>query len=399
VVTDHSADTSHAVACGDRPWRSLPTPVLVLVAARAVNRLGAFTLPFLAVVLVQDHGASTRAAGLVLALFGVATIPSRLAGGRLADRFGRRRTIVLGLSACALAQLGLAVAPSLRSAAVAAVLLGLAFELYEPPSQAILADVSPPERAAAFGLLAAAVAAAGMVAGLLAAWLGAYGLHLLLVVDAATSLACAALVQCLIPTGHQAVLRTEGANVSSPWRDRRLLAMLATGTVFATLYLQITVGLPLTLLARGVPATRLGLLLTVAAATVVLGQPLLSSRLLSRDPFTVMLMGYVVLAIGLAGTAAATRLPEFVAATVVWSLGDLLLLGHPYSVISALAPPDGRGRYLAAYGISWGVAAVAAPLAGTELLAIGGPPVLWGACASVSIALAAAQALLRRACT
>ena len=38
-----------------RPWPDLPRPVLVLVAARAVNQLGAFTLPFLAVVLVRER--------------------------------------------------------------------------------------------------------------------------------------------------------------------------------------------------------------------------------------------------------------------------------------------------------------------------------------------------------
>ena len=81
-----------------RPWRGLRRPVLVLVAARAVNQLGAFTLPFLAVVLVRDRHASLATAGLVTALFGVATIPSRLAGGRLADRIGNRGTIVLGLT-------------------------------------------------------------------------------------------------------------------------------------------------------------------------------------------------------------------------------------------------------------------------------------------------------------
>lgn len=37
-------------------WRALPAEVWVLVVARTVNRLGAFTLPFLTVVLVDDFG-------------------------------------------------------------------------------------------------------------------------------------------------------------------------------------------------------------------------------------------------------------------------------------------------------------------------------------------------------
>ncbi len=41
--------------------------------------------------------------------------------------------------------------------------------------------------------------------------------------------------------------------------------------------------------------------------------------------------------------------------------------------MSAIAPETGRGAYLAAYGTSWGIAAVVAPLLGTQLLAATGP--------------------------
>ena len=134
----------------------------MLVLARAVNRLGAFSLPFLSVTLVESFGASVVDAGYLLAAFGVATIPSRLVGGWLADRWGARTTIVTGLVATAAAQLALAAAPSLALAALAVVALGLAFELYEPASQAMVADATTDEqRPVAFGLLAAAMAAAG----------------------------------------------------------------------------------------------------------------------------------------------------------------------------------------------------------------------------------------------
>ena len=183
-----------------RPWPDLPRPVLVLVVARAVNQLGAFTLPFLAVVLVRERHASLATAGLVTALFGVATIPSRLAGGRLADRIGNRATIVLGLTGCAGAQLAIALGTSLAQAMVAAAVLGLAFELYEPPSQAMIADLTDAEsRPRAFGLFGAALAAGGAGAGLLATVLGSVDLRLLFVVDAVTCLACAAVVGLALP--------------------------------------------------------------------------------------------------------------------------------------------------------------------------------------------------------
>src|SRR5579871_5864912 len=147
----------------------------------------------------RDLGASLATAGTVAALFGLATIPGRLAGGRLADRLGRRRTILTGLFCCAAAQLGIAAAPDTAVAAVFAVLLGFAFELYEPPSQAMIADATrsaPDERAPAYALLTTALAVGNMGAGLVAAAVGRSGLRWLFVVDAASCLCCA-LIVCL----------------------------------------------------------------------------------------------------------------------------------------------------------------------------------------------------------
>jgi MFS family permease len=373
-------------------WRGLSPTVRVLVTARAVNRLGAFTLPFLAVVLTVELGATVGQAGLVLTLFGLATIPSRVFGGQLADRLGRKPTIVVGLVGCAIAQLWIAAAGSLTSAIVAVLLLGLVFEIYEPPSQAIIADVTAPaDRPAAYGLLGAAMAAAAVAAGLLAAWLGQWDLRWLFVVDAATCLACATLIAVGLPSGKNR--RTDGGT-GAVWQDRRLQLMVALGTVFAVIYLQIALGLPLTLLKRELPAASIGFVLVTSAVTLVVGQPLLRT-LRQIDHFRVMSIGYLLLAVGLLANGFATTLPLFLAAAVVWSLGDLLLLGRAYTIVAAIAPEATRGRYLAAYGISWGIAGAIAPVAGSQLLAHLGPVGLWTTCAITSVVLAAFQPLLR----
>jgi len=82
---------------------------------------------------------------------------------------------------------------------------------------------------------------------------------------------------------------------------------------------------------------------------------------------------------------------------VVWSLGDVVLLGEPFAVVAGLAEPDGRGRYLAAYGVSWGIATAVAPLLATGLVATGGPALLWACCGAGAVALAAVQSRVRTA--
>lgn len=59
----------------------LPRAVWLLVIGRSINHVGAFTLSFLAVALTQEFGASISSAGLLVALFGAATLPSRLVAG------------------------------------------------------------------------------------------------------------------------------------------------------------------------------------------------------------------------------------------------------------------------------------------------------------------------------
>lgn len=394
-MTGEQHDTSDGEITVLTRWRGLPGLVWVLVAARAVNRLGAFTLPFLSVTLVQSFGASVVQAGWLLSAFGLATIPSRLLGGRLADRAGARATITAGLVLTAAAQLALAAAPSLLVAEAAVVVLGLVFEVYEPASQSLVADATTDDqRPVAYGLLAAAMAAAGMATGLLAAALAELDLRWLFVVDAATCLACALLAGGALPQDPVDPRRRDGPVA---WRDPRLLVLLGTGAVFAVVYLQVTVALPLTVVARGLPVSLVGVLLSVSAGTVVLGQPLLASRLADRvDDFSAMAGGYLLLAAGLVVNGFARSPAVFVLAAVVWSLGDLVLLGRAYAVVASLVPQGHRGEYLAAYGVSWGLAAVIAPVVGTALLAYGGPPLAWTVCAGLCLALGGCQPVVRR---
>ena len=247
------------------------------------------------------------------------------------------------------------------------------------------------------------------MAGPLAVRLGGVDVRWLLVADAVTCVLAALLVLTVVrpalhpgaASGRSAPAAADlpdapaGVTSPSPWRDRRLLALLAAGTAFATVYMALITVLPLTLPRIGQPPERAGLVVTVAAVVVVVGQPLLRWEPL-RETRRALVAGYLLLAAGLALLAVAHDLTTVLLATVVWSLGDLLLLGHLLSLVSAMSPARGRARYLAVYGLSWGVATALAPLLGTQLLVRGGPGLLWGVLAGVAVALAALQPALTR---
>ena len=109
-----------------------------------------------------------------------------------------------------------------------------------------------------------------------------------------------------------------------------------------------------------------------------------------------LVSGYSLLGTGLGAYAVTATVPGFLLATVVWSVATYCCsAGCPPSSWS-LAPPDRRGRYLAVYGTSWGIAGVVAPLLGTQVLAHGGAGTVWLGTAGVCLLLAAVQPALAR---
>ncbi|TQL70508.1 putative MFS family arabinose efflux permease [Nocardioides albertanoniae] len=373
-----------------------PRSLVALVIARAVNRLGSFAMAFMAVALVEVHGASLATAGAVVTAFGVATIPSRLLGGRMADTVGRRATIVIGLLACAAAQLVIAASPGITGALIGATLLGLAYEIYEPASQALIAEsVEAERRPQAFGLYGAAMAVAGVAAGALAALVGGIDLRFLFVADALTCLCAAALVLALV---RDTTARSDGMvrTGPSPWRDRRLLTMLALGTGFATAWILSTIALPLTVSARGHDAAATGWLLLVAALVTIAGQRLLRGA--ASRPFTLIRAGLVLMAVGFAVIAYAAPLPLLALGTAIVALGEVLLLGPPIALVAGLATDASRAGYLAAYGTCWGIAQTVGPMLATGLMSHGTPTV-WLTGAALCLVLTATTAAATAVCS
>jgi hypothetical protein len=172
------------------------------------------------------------------------------------------------------------------------------------------------------------------------------------------------------------------------------LLLLAGGTVFATIYMQLIIGVPLTLLDQGLPESGTGIILAVSAVTLIAAQRLL--RVQHLDDFRAIAIGYALVGVGLVVVALAHNLAVFLVAAVLWSLGELFLLTRYLTQASGLAPERARGRYLAIFGLSWGIATTIAPITVTRLLETAGPAGLWLTTAAVAAALAVLQPWFRK---
>jgi hypothetical protein len=242
--------------------------------------------------------------------------------------------------------------------------------------------VAPERRPQVFGLLGAALAVAGVGAGILAVLLGGVSLRLLFVADSVTCVAAAALILLWVHEPSPARLATSGGN---PWRDGRLLVMLGVGTGFAFAWNLAVTALPLTVAARGLGPAETGWLLAVEAAVTIAGQRFLRGA--ATRPFFLMATGLAIVATGFAVVAFADMMPLLCLGAATVALGQVFLLGPPYTIVVGLADGLSRARYLAAYGTCWGIAQTLGPIAWTHLLSVG-VPVAWLSGAALCVLLA-----------
>ena len=103
---------------------------------------------------VEDSGASRRAAGLVVALYGVGIVVASRPARRLDSRLPRAWSLALGALIASAGLVVAAVSPSIAGVAVATVLVSVGFALAHPLIQQWATIVMPSQRATAVGLFA-----------------------------------------------------------------------------------------------------------------------------------------------------------------------------------------------------------------------------------------------------
>src|SRR5512140_2079886 len=147
MATENEAwEVSPLRRLGGELTEGLPRIYWVLWGGTLMNRLGTFVMPLLTFYLTLERHLTLEQAGLVVSAYGFGSLVGVSLGGELADRLGRRQTLVFSLIAGAGAMLALGQMRALWSIALVAFILGAVGDIYRPASQALIADVVAPEK-------------------------------------------------------------------------------------------------------------------------------------------------------------------------------------------------------------------------------------------------------------
>ncbi|PTL81620.1 MFS transporter [Vitiosangium sp. GDMCC 1.1324] len=385
----------------------LPPTYWFLWTGTLVNRLGSFVVPFLALYLTRERGFRVEEAGLVVSLHGAGGVLSGLVGGTLADRVGRRKTLLAGLWLGAAAMLSLGFSRATWLICTSAFLLGLLGELYRPAVSAAIADVVPPEdRARAYGLLYWVVNVGFSIALPLAGLASRFGFATLFVADACTSFLYGVLVWWKVPETRPAVPTgqadpSHGPPSLAPFRDTVFLAFALPILLTSIVFTQSNVTLPMDLTSHGMSPATFGTVLGMNGVLIVLLQPFAGRALgtMRRAKALAWASALTGLGFGLHGLGADVGLATL--AVVVWTLGEIAQSPVASAVVADLAPPEQRGAYQGAYFMLWALSSCIAPTLGSWVLGHHGPVALWSGCLALGLFaagwhLSAADARRRR---
>lgn len=372
----------------------LPRPFWYLFAGTLVNRTGSFIAPFLALYLTGSREFSVSQAGLVLSLLGLGSAVSQPVGGVLADRIGRRRTMVLGLLSSAATLLVLGAAEGLPAIAAAALAYGLCLDLFRPAVQAAVADlVADADRPRAFALQFWAVNLGFAVATPLGGYLAGRGYWLLFVLDAVASAGFAVLILRGVPETRPTGGHARTGGLRQVLSDRLLLALVVSVVASAVVYLQAFSTLPIVFGRDGLGPGSYGLALSLNGILIIVLQPLLLGALGRRGRGPLLLVAMLLQGAGFGLTAFADDVPTHLLAIAVWTVGEVLQAGQLGALVASIAPSQLRGRYMGVFGLSFGTAAFLGPLVGTQVLDRLGENALWGG--AFVLCAAAGAGLLR----
>jgi len=375
--------------------------ILVLImAAQTTANVGPLGIPAIAPLIRENLGLSVAQAGSFLSAYYIGPALMSLPAGRLADRWGVRGTMVLGLAVIALGLAAAASATSFSLLLVIMVAAGVGYGMLNPTTaKAVIAWFPRRQRATVVGIKQVGLPLGGALGALVMPPLAlSVGWRAAVIISAAASAVLCALTWLLYRDPPRSALEPAAVALESlgeVLRSRDLWLVAVSTLVFAgvqtafmaffVLYLRDAVGVPLLTAAYYLVLAQT----TGMAGRVVFG--VLSDRVFGGRRRVVLMiagLGSAVCALLLAGTGPGTGAWLLVPLALCFGFFGIGWNGVQHTLMAELAGPRGAGT---AIGLGLAISSlgvtICPPLFGLAVEHAGGFGVAW-ALLAVSMALA-----------
>lgn len=362
----------------------------LLVAAMIVDGTGTgLFLPFGVVYFLHTTSLSLAEVGAGLSGAAIAALPVPVAIGMLIDRFGPQRVVVVGNLLSAGAFVGYLFVDSQLALVVAAFVASTGQATFWTGTRVLVGLVAGPSRRANWFALQTTTRNVGYGLGAIAGALavsdgGRTGYLLLAGINAVSYLFAAVLVLRaeVPPSNHAGGAATDAPAPRRGYRrlltDQGLLLISGVNVVFVlcTSVLSVLLAVYLSQVLDA-PVWLGGLLFAMDTVLVIVGQAVITSRMAGRNRSHVLIGAAGAFMVSFALLAVLAHVPRWlvapglVLAVAVFAIAGMLQGPIVNALAVDMAPPDGSGKYLAVYQLSWSLGGGMAPALLSGLLTLG----------------------------
>ena len=347
-------------------YKEYPDAFKVLVLATFIDRLGSFILfPFYSLYITGHFGVGMIEVGILFSIFSAGNIFGGTLGGALADKYGRRVMILLGLVVSGISNIFMGLINDLTIFYILAAFSGLVGNFGGPARQAMIADLLPKEqRAEGFGILRVALNLSAVIGPILGGFLATQSYMLLFILDAVSSIITAIIVYLVLPETkpqkqgdepEESMVKTI-IGYKEVLKDWVFVLFLAISAVVVLVYMQMNSTLSVFLRdVHGFPEQGFGWVLSMNAIMVVLFQFWLTKKISKYAPMKMMALGAVFLMVGFSMYGFISEPYLFFIAMAIITVGEMIIFPIGQVAVASFAPEDKRGRYMAVFAFQWAI--------------------------------------------
>jgi MFS family permease len=384
-----------------------PRQFWILMMGVFIDRLGGTLLfPFLTLYVTRRFDVGMTEVGILFGLMSAANTVGGMLGGALADRLGRKGMLIAGLVVSGLSSLAMGLVGTFELFFAVVLFVGLVGSMGGPAQQAMVADLLPEgKQAEGFGIFRVLVNICYIIGPTVGGLVAARSYLLLFVCDAVFSSITAVVVLLAIretrpaPREHEPeqTLAQTFAGYRRVLQDTTFVLFVGACILMTVVYIQLYTTLAVYLRdAHGISERGFGAIMSLNATMVVLFQFPITRWIAKYRPLILMMVGTLLYAIGFGMYGFASTYVLFLAAMVVITVGEMIVMPTSQALVAQIAPEDMRGRYMAVFGFSWMIPSAIGPLLAGLVMDNVDPRWVWYGAQLVGLVAAGAFALLQR---
>jgi len=367
--------------------KSYPPQFWLLFWGSLINFTGMSMIwPFLVIYLGDELSLPLTIVTTLTSINAIASLISSFLAGSITDKLGRKWTMVISLCMTGFSLAAMIPANTYGQFAILMALRGAFRPLYRVGSDAMIADLVPPQKRSDAFALTRLVKNVGVALGpALGGFMIASSYKITFGIAAGTTIFFGVLIALFtietLPDAAREIQEKLLATIQSYqaiFRDRIFSSFILGFTLrqIAGSILWVLLGIH-AIDNFGLSETLYGLIPTVNAVMVVLLQLFVTRRTSRFRPLAVMAVGTLFYGLGVGSIAFASGFWGFLISMVIVTIGELMVIPTASTYTANRAPETMRGRYMSMLALTMGAGSMVGPLLGGFLNDTFSPSAIW----------------------